>query len=366
MKQYVFFVVCLLAYGALKAQNVGISTQSSFSPTERLDVDGRVRVRSLPLISVGTQPSIVVANPSGVLGFVSLDSLAANSPDTTGPVNLFVYGEDISAGSTVCVGDGLTGYPSAGHSLPVGPISISSGTWIAQTFITSGTATGIRAVRFRASISNTTFIVKIQACASGIPNGLDLGSSSYTHSGTSSGEITMIFDPPVMVLPNTQYAFIVSYSPNSSLNFFYTNTNPYSGGSRLTSTNNGSTWVSFANDDLMFLVYETQTSPGKVYNSKVVSGSLNPTVNTSYLTGSPTYYDVGDKLDNFIGVALESGVSGETKEVSLGQVCTGFVGLQPGRNYYLSSTPGQVTLTPPTLVRKAGLALSPTKLLLLR
>jgi len=71
-------------------------------------------------------------------------------------------------------------------------------------------------------------------------------------------------------------------------------------------------------------------------------------------------------VDGYVETAIAEDASG-TVIVGHGQVLNGFTGLNPGSDYYLSETPGTITLTPPAaagnLVQYVGKALTATTLL---
>jgi hypothetical protein len=283
-----------------------------------------------------------------------------------------VYGESIAAGDLVVVGDGATGYLSVEQQTsPFTSVAVPMGEWIAQSFITSPNAQGIKAVQFRAAANQTMFTVKIRKCVGGIPSGPDLGTTSYFHQANNTAiQLLLVFNPPVPVSPNTDYAFIIDWQKVGGISnlFFYSNANLYSNGMRLYSSNSGSSWISFAAQDMVCCIYETQTQNAQIYKAVTFSSTasvLDGATTHGYSTNNEDHFGTGDRLDNVIGVAAQSGVAGETKNVFIGQPCHGFSGLVSGINYYISSTPGQVsTSKPPGMItRKVGFSITSQKMM---
>lgn len=71
-----------------------------------------------------------------------------------------------------------------------------------------------------------------------------------------------------------------------------------------------------------------------------------------------------ERIHNFIGFAKEAGALNDVKKVQIGGKVSGFSGLTPGVKYYLSNTPGVISSVPGTYVKKIGLAVSATELLI--
>ena len=71
-----------------------------------------------------------------------------------------------------------------------------------------------------------------------------------------------------------------------------------------------------------------------------------------------------NKYAAFIGFAAAAITGGVTGSFVTSGVATGFSGLTPGVQYYLSDTPGAIGTSPGTNTRKVGIAISTTTLLI--
>ena len=71
-----------------------------------------------------------------------------------------------------------------------------------------------------------------------------------------------------------------------------------------------------------------------------------------------------DKLE-FAAFSLESGTDANPMKVQVSGVVSGFSGLDSGKVYYLSDTPGVISITPGTYLTAIGIAISATQLLMM-
>lgn len=309
---------------------VGINTET---PQAMLHVAGTVRIDSLKKIT-SDEMVPVYTDSSGTL---------YRSEHRSGEVSILMpYGETIYQGDAVSVGDGLTGYMAVSQTTNTGNVSLNSGSLIAQTFTTSPHATGIKAVSIFSTSGQVTFQITIHELVGGVPSDSSLGIATYTHTANSTGTFTFLFDPPVLVSPNKDYAFVVNFVKSGSIKFNTATSNPFSVGVRLQRDPPTSPWVSFPQEDLQFRIYETQTRAGYVYRSKRESPVLNPSITQSFFI--TTLPEFSDKLDNFIGFAKKDGGLGETHPITIGPLVYGCVGLVPGAGYRIGSTPGQIEI----------------------
>ncbi len=340
---------------------VGINTET---PQATLHVAGNMRIDSL---SSGSITKVLGTDSLGNLGNLSNQSII----DLVNKA-AFVYGESIQAGDLLAMGDGLTGYLTVDQQAnPFSSVVTPQGEWVAQSFVTTSSALGIKSIRFRAGANLMTFTAKIRRLLGGVPSGPDLATASYYHAANNPAiQAMLVFDPPLLVLPNTQYALILDFQRvgGGSTTFFYSNANPYPDGMRLYSSNSGASWTSFPTQDMVFSVFETQTQGGRVYKTRTYPTAtiLDGAINYGYSTGNEDHFGVGDRLDNTIGVASESGALGETKSVYVGAPCDGFTGLVSGKSYYLDSIPGRVSITKPTvsMIKKVGFAVDSHRMVL--
>lgn len=318
---------------------------------------------------VGATGNAGPTGPTGATGLIGVQGVTG--PTGAGFENIFnlTYGEAISAGDAVAIGDGLTGYRTINQSISNLNISQPIGTWLAQTFKTSSDALGIRAVRLRLSAAEANFFVSIRNVVGGVPGPVVLGSESFSYTGSSFSDLEMVFDPPIAVTSNTTYAMVV-YVTGSTSDFIGTrisSSDSYLDGYRLESFDAGSTWTALS-QDMKFEIFETQTISGRIYKTKadyLYPGNDLMRPYAQSLFGVNSNADgTGDRLDNFLGVALESGSIGEVKSVAIGPVVDGFIGLNPGQVYYLGVIPGTLSTIPNDLylVRRAGFAVTSTKL----
>ena len=72
---------------------------------------------------------------------------------------------------------------------------------------------------------------------------------------------------------------------------------------------------------------------------------------------------VDEATYNFIGFTVESGASGDTKRIQNSGILDGFSGLTAGSTYYLNGT-GAISTTPGARIKKIGIAVSTTELLI--
>jgi len=354
MKKIITWIIVFFSLSVIAQTNkVGINTET---PQATLHVAGTMRVDSLPNASITKVLGTDSLGNLGVFSNQSIIDLVNKSP--------FIYGESIQAGDLLAMGDGLTGYLTVDQQTsPFTSLTVPQGELVGQSFVTSSTALGIKAVRFRAGANQTTFTVKIRRCMGGLPSGPDLATASYYHAANNPAiQFMLVFDPPLSVLPNTQYAFIVDFQRpgGGTTPFFYSNANLYPDGMRLYSSNSGTSWTNFPSQDMVCSIFETQTQVGRVYKSRTypTTSILDGAINYGYSTSNEDHFGFADRLDNSIGVAMESGIGGETKRVFVGTPCDGFTGLVSGKSYYLDLIPGHISITKPavSIIKRVGFA----------
>lgn len=362
MKQLFLLVGGYLIHSTLiyaQQGNVGINT---INPQATLHIAGNVRIDSLPAIS---SEKILVANSTGDVGFIDKDSLF---PDMEKEDLDFEYGEDISSGDIVAIGDGISGYLTIDQAVSNTNTSFPVTTFFGQIFKTSSVATGIRAVACRVTSSETTFTVRLRKVQSGAPVGLDLGAVSYYYQSPGNGLFTFVFNPPISVNPNEMYVFYVQAVKSSGLpsNYYHSTANVYLDGDYVQTNDNGITWQSNQNQDLVFRIYETQTQQGKLYRAVAKNGALSQFATSFLISGSTTFANA-DKTTSVVGFAKDSGVKG-----SVGSVAVGGMYHAPnsvftaGVHYWLGTTAGTILQYPVVPERKIGFAISSNRLLLQR
>lgn len=143
--------------------------------------------------------------------------------------------------------------------------------WIAQTFTTTS-AYNIKKVSlylYEDVTAADVLHVAIKATSEGKPTGEDLVSVDIDQSdiGSSYAWVDCVFATSYSLSDATKYAIVLS-SPGSSMdggghNIYIWghdyNSNPYDGGERNRSTNSGSSWTTYSNDDLLFKTYSPTT-----------------------------------------------------------------------------------------------------------
>ena len=70
--------------------------------------------------------------------------------------------------------------------------------------------------------------------------------------------------------------------------------------------------------------------------------------------------------ENFLGFALTSGIPGSSVKVRIFGVVSGFSSLSPGANYYLTNSPGVISRTPGSYIKRVGTAISSNRILITR
>ena len=148
----------------------------------------------------------------------------------------------------------------------------NSTSWGGQTFTpsVSGQVTQVDIYLFSSGVTGTTPNITVSLRATtgspAVPAGADLATASIPGFNNGfGGYYTATFATPATVTSGTQYAIIFRAVSNPSSgtyayvgSFASPNSNPYAGGSRVTSSNSGSTWnadVTVGGRDLGFKIY---------------------------------------------------------------------------------------------------------------
>jgi len=256
-------------------------------------------------------------------------------------------GEDITAGEALIIGDGST-YETTQTTEDSGG-SITNSTWVGQTF----NIKGVEIVNVKLSMRNNqpsdkTATVSIRATSSGLPTGADLGSVDLViATGAAYLERTFTFATPIEVTPNATYALMVRNSDGSVINYKYNSSSVYSGGTRVDSTDTGSSWSAVAAEDLYFKITETTSTAGSIYLADASNGI------------SPIFYT------NFIGSAAATVSASAEVPIVISGSSVYQTGLSIGSIYYLSNTPGAIASSAGDNSKKVGISLSATELLIL-
>lgn len=300
-----------------------------------VDIDGTLDIEG----AVNLQAGLTVAGSVSFLGSVSgIKKL----------IEQFTAGEDIDAGEAVYVdydtsGENLGANDATAYNTGYNPTNT---TWYAQTFLTSADAAAITKVGWHthgSSTSGITWSVSIRETSGGVPTGPDLFGQVATASYQSApADYEATFDTPIPVQPNTTYALIIRINNTNANTLDANDTGPYADGSMYTSTNSGSSWSIVSGKDLKFETYEIDTIDPYVFLTDATSDN--------------------EKANNFIGFANESITSGNEIDIILQGVDDNQTNLQVGKTYYLSDTPGAISVSPGSQSRVVGRAISATKL----
>lgn len=219
--------------------------------------------------------------------------------------------------------------------------------WYAQTFIATGET--VKSVKLwigdQGGDNNRTVTISLRATSAGLPTGADLESKTVT--GTASTvngqEMTFTFSTPVTVTRGTTYAIIFRcLDTNGQVQVWGNSAAGYSGGSKIASTNSGSSWSAETGKDFYFIVTQTLTAD-KLYKTSASSSD--------------------QVLNNYVGLIETNTNSGATGNIIFSGIFT-TSGLTTGTVYYLSDTFGAISSSAGTNSKKIGMALSSTLLLL--
>jgi hypothetical protein len=118
------------------------------------------------------------------------------------------------------------------------------------------------------------FIVSIRQTSGGVPTGSDLVNASITASSISTSATWYNFTMNIVLNASTLYA-IVARCPNGDANnyvsWYENSNNPYADGTYVTSSNSGSTWSAYSNNDFVFKVYGFAVTPATLTFSNTIS-----------------------------------------------------------------------------------------------
>lgn len=346
----------LVAWGFLfcqisLSQNVGIGVSD---PTEKLDVNGNIRVRGIPFTTDQTY-SVMCVDPYGKIYKRPL------SGGSTDPENIitFVSGDTISAGDFIAIGDGVSGIRNMpSWAYPWSTNGISGTDWIAQTFVTSSNSLGIKAIIIDLEIqgggsSGRILMCSIRNVSGGIPTGTDINGQIGVMIGPAGNGFyytagRIVFDPPILIYPSTSYAFIIRGNMGG-ISLHTQSSSGYSGGRVLFSSNSGSSWTAQTTHDINFSVFETYTEAGKAYRTDTLPFESNVCgVNTTVSCveaqgGCPVdFYGMRDQRDNPIGIALTNAFPGESVSVQISGICNAISNFPIGKRLSLGTVPGSM------------------------
>ncbi len=230
-------------------------------------------------------------------------------------------------------------------------VNVYGANWKAQTFTTTATTTRLESVELylnKTGSPSGNFTVGIYATSGGNPTGAALGTVSLTANnvGASSNWYKFTFSTPVTVSASTVYAIVANATSGDVSNYiiwYRANSNVYSSGAGLTSSDSGGSWSDIGTVDFTFRVwgYDVLTS-GQVYKSDA---------------------GVIERL-KFNGFAVDNITAASTGTVINSGIVNGFTGLTPGSVYYVTDTAGAISTTVGTYKVPVGYAVSTTQILI--
>lgn len=265
--------------------------------------------------------------------------------------NSFTYGENIAVNDALYISDGQERTPNnieqISHNSSFSISSIFD--WIAQTFKTSSDCVAINKVSFLLRTTSTGLQdvrVSIRATSNGVPTGSNLAICTISIPETPN-DTWFDWHFNFTVTPNTTYAlcFHHSVSTGSSTHTRFQNTDVYANGNMFNSVDRGTSWTSHPTNDVAFKVEEAINAGrtiGRVYKTDAKESDA--------------------RVHNFIGFAKEPGIANNVKEVQIGGIVDIIV--TAGKYYYLSNTPGAISITPGTYTKRIGIAMLSNKLFL--
>lgn len=302
------------------------------------------------IVEIATQAELNAGTDTGSTG-ASLSVLPSQLSSIA--YKTLVAGENITANDAIFVAKGdearlLNAYSTTNTaSEPIGGT-----TWLYQSFTTGANTTSITRLKIRtASSGNTpsfTGTVRIRAT----PTGADLVSINTGWGGQNTNQTAELDIADTAVSASTTYYIVVSWTQETFVSAFLNGgtTSSYSGGTTGRSTDSGATWgaTTTVTGDFFFEVLEGDYVAGKAYKTVAATDSYSGTGLTT----------------NFIGFATAT-VSAAANVITklIGNI-SGFSGLTTGSTYYLSNTPGAISTSSGTTIKKVGLALSATELLI--
>ncbi|HEY2091045.1 MAG TPA: carboxypeptidase regulatory-like domain-containing protein [Thermoanaerobaculia bacterium] len=235
---------------------------------------------SYPGYVTSTSGSVTVTDGGTSTQNFTLTSASAGSCYTDTTQADFLGGVPTNIDLTTSPGDALLTKPdllnqSNASVSPTG-FAISNTSWAGQTFTPtiSGKITRADVELFCASCTtnspNLTVSIRATTGATPVPTGADLATATLAgfNDGGAGGLKTVTFATPFTVTAGTRYAVIfrntaafgtgtVAYTCSCATTGF-SNTNPYTTGQRVTSTNSGATWTAdttVGGRDLNFRIY---------------------------------------------------------------------------------------------------------------
>jgi len=132
--------------------------------------------------------------------------------------------------------------------------------WRGQTFTPATNETNVGSVILNLTsngVPTGTYTAEIYATSGGLPTGAALTSGVLSTANMANGDNEFVLSPVLLTTPGTEYAIVLSNAAalaGNNYSWNYQNTDVYAGGTRVVSSNSGSTWTADATADYRFKV----------------------------------------------------------------------------------------------------------------
>lgn len=245
---YSFTNVRAGTYPSLIASRAGYSSQSN---TSVVVSDGGTNSKNFALAASASSGCLTDTNQSDFQAGVTANTDLLSAADSV----LLSRVDAVDQQSTVA-GNGF---------------GFTTTSWVAQTFTAgvTGVVTKADVLLFCANScagEGPSITASLRATSGGLPTGVDLGTATVSgFTSGISGTYTATFGTPVPVVAGIQYALVLRANGSLATGVYAAvcscigstaGTNPYTAGSRLTSTNSGTSWTADAiSRDLTFHVF---------------------------------------------------------------------------------------------------------------
>ena len=266
-----------------------------------------------------------------------------------------VAGEDLAVRETVYLSTGgLTATKREENTTGAWASDIFGARWAAQTFQLNIHGTIPKVNLMLKKVLSPTGNVQVDLYAvdgNDEPTGASLGTVTKAASSlqTSFSLEEFVFSSPIAVNPDTTYIIVckaVDADQTNKINWAAANSgNPYANGEWVYSQDSGSSWNHESTYDFKFNVYARETS-GYVYKTDA------------------SYND--ERIFRYLGFTMEAKKAGEIVKIRTGGIQDNLSGLTILNDYYLSDTAGEISSSSGTYIKRVGIAVNTTSILILK